>query len=188
MFDSRGQEAAPFELLIAVIVMGFVLLAGINVMDILKKEECKGTLDNQMEQIKSAIENVASGAGQRDFSFSLPECYNRGQENGDQISKLQVVHINNQRVCGAVCPGARIECLILSFTTEDHHNQKCLRISTATQFPDSADQCNDFDPDADKFEARDLIQKPLESGQYLLIRKFQLSSQTPNICAYKKVV
>ncbi|MBI2597757.1 MAG: hypothetical protein HYW50_01020 [Candidatus Diapherotrites archaeon] len=187
MFSQKGQEAAPFELLIAVVVMGFVLLAGINVMGILQLEECKGTLDSQMEKIKTAIEGIVAGEGQRDFSYSLPHCFKRSTEEDDALSKtvFEIQNVTSRQVCTAYCSGARFECMLLWFRTEDYHNAKCLRISTATNFPEESGTCNDFS--IEEFEPVDLTEGILE-GQYFLVRKFDLSSANANICAYNRVI
>ncbi|MEK6941409.1 MAG: hypothetical protein AABW85_00955 [archaeon] len=189
MFGQRGQEAAPFELLVAVVIMGFVLLAGVNVMDVLRKEECKGQLDNQLEKIKVAIESVVSGEGQKDFSFTLPTCFQRNQSRNDvQPSLLKIIDKQSRQICSAYCTGGKVECMLLWFSSQEHHNVKCLNISTVTNFPAVPGQ----EPCNDNFEgltvkARDL-KEPIEDGQYLLVRKFYLGSTSADICAYKKEV
>ncbi len=189
MFGQKGQEAAPFELLIAVVVMTFVLISGVNVMQILEQENCKGQLDNQMEKMKTAIENVASGEGQRDFSFSMPHCFSRGVENSTPISKVNIKQVNSRQICSAYCPGATFECRLLWFATEDFHSVKCLRISTVTNFPTDDSICNDF-TSLGEFTPTDLAEQNdgIAEGQYLLVRKYDPSSQNANICAYKRVI
>ncbi len=177
MIGKRGQEGAPFELLVAVVIMGFVLVAGFRVIQVLQVEECKGRLDNNMELIKTAIENVAQGEGQRSVYFSLPECYPQ------QDSMLEVKHRTEKAICSEFCPGARIECTLLTFNSPEHSNWKCLRISSATDFPQS---CEDFDES--EYEVSRWNIAPIEEGQYILVKKFNEFSQQPRICAYKKVI
>ena len=44
LLNNKGQEEAPFELLIAVIVMGFVIVMGINAIFTLNREQCQGDI------------------------------------------------------------------------------------------------------------------------------------------------
>ena len=202
MFGQKGQEAAPFELLVAVVIMGFVLLAGVNVMDILRKEQCKGDLDSQLEAIKGAIESVASGEGQKDFSFTLPSCYSRNVNETieSQKTKLFVLNRQDRNFCSQHCSGGKVECMVLWFHSLEENNVKCLsNVSTVTNFP----TCPQNDPDQpydpnicspcnDRFsgltvQAMDL-KTEIEDGQYILVKKFFLSSSSADICAYKKGV
>lgn len=184
MLSKKGQEGAPFELLVAVIVMGFVLIAGYRVIQLLQFEECRGNLDNNLEVLKTAIENVAQGEGQRTVSFDFPVCFPQ------ETSKLEVIHRTDQHTCQNLCPGARIECTILAFTTEvcesseGCSNWKCLKISSATDFP-SESVCDDFgdDYDVDQWKV-----DPIQPGQYILVKKFNEFSAQPRICVYRRQV
>jgi hypothetical protein len=55
MVNAVGQEAAPFELLIAVIVMGFVIFAGMSAMEQLWLQKCYGTTDAKLEEMKASL-------------------------------------------------------------------------------------------------------------------------------------
>ena len=68
----KGQEAAPFELLIAVILMGFVIVVGIYATQQLEKQKCFQESNKKMEELKEAMEIVSKGKGQHTFSFVLP--------------------------------------------------------------------------------------------------------------------
>ena len=178
-FSQRAQEGAPFELLVAVVVMGFVLLAGFRVIGILQLEECKGKLDSNLEELKTAIENVAHGEGQRTVAYTKPSCFPEPPD-----SKLEIIHRTETRICSEFCPGARIECTLLAFSSTDHSNWKCLNISSATDFPSSND-CHD-DLDADEYAPQQWKKDGIPEGQYILVKKFNEFSQQPRICAYRR--
>ncbi|MBI4044392.1 MAG: hypothetical protein HY392_01665 [Candidatus Diapherotrites archaeon] len=180
----RAQEGAPFELLVAVVVMGFVLLAGFRVIGILQLEECKGKLDSNLEELKTAIENVAHGEGQRTVAYTKPSCFPEPDaENKSEGSRLEIIHRTEARICSEFCSGARIECTLLAFSSIDHSNWKCLNISSATDFPSSSD-CSDFDPG--EYEAQQWKRDGILEGQYILVKKFNEFSQQPRICAYRR--
>ena len=65
MLSQKGQEAAPFELLIAVITMTFVIVVGLNAMSTLLRAQCEGKIDQNMEELKTALETVAKGEGKK---------------------------------------------------------------------------------------------------------------------------
>lgn len=187
MFGNRGQEGAPFELLVAVIVMGFVLLAGIRVLDLLQWEECKGKLDNNLELVKTAIENVSQGEGQRSVGLEVPSCF------PEKTSELRIIHRTERQVCAEYCPGSRVECTLLTFSSPDagpegYSNWKCLRVSSSLDFP-GENACTDFDvSDAGDFELTRWKNDKIESGQYILIKKFNDFTGQLRICAYKRRV
>lgn len=180
LFSQKGQESAPFELLVAVIVMGFVLLVGFNVISSLQFEECKGKLDNNLEQLKTAIENVAHGEGQRTVSFFLPFCFLQNE------SRLEIVSRTERQICQEICPGAQVQCTLLAFTSPEHNNWKCLKVSSALDFPGES-VCRDFVGD-DSFSVERWRVDLIKEGQFILVKKFSEFSSQPAICVYKRVV
>ncbi len=180
MLNQKGQESAPFELLVAIVVMGFVLLAGFRVIQILTLEECKGKLDSNLEELKTAIENVALDSGQRSISFTLPGCFPQNQ------SELKITNITERQVCSEICNGARLECMVLQFYSPEHSNWKCLRISSATDFPTNTQTCNDFP--SEEYTPNRWRYTPIDEGQYILIKKTSDLTEQPRICAYKREV
>lgn len=184
-FSQKGQEGAPFELLVAVVVMGFVLLAGFRVIGLLQLEECKGKLDSNLEDLKTAIENVAHGEGQRTVAYVKPSCFPEpNNENPHEGSRLEIIHRTETRICSEFCPGARIECTLLAFSSPDHSNWKCLNISSATDFPSSNDCQGDLPEN--EYTPQQWKKDGIAEGQYILVKKFNEFSQQPRICAYKR--
>jgi hypothetical protein len=189
MFNSRGQEAAPFELLIAVIIMTFVIVLGMNALDILAKEKCQGELDAQMEQIKTSLETVAKGqGGKATIEFRFPGCFKENE------SRLNIQLLLQQTVCSSICGGNRVDCVLLRFTNPYESNTKCLNISTQTVFGDSTicDASRISSPDIgieyeevewDSTEANQIF-----PGKYVIMKEFNQFSESPTVCVYRQKV
>jgi len=115
MLSQRGQESAPFELLIAVIVMTFVIVIGFNALSVLEEKTCEGKLNANMEEIKSAIEAVVRNKSKSNVSFELPECYS------EEESRLRIIERDELAYCSSVCGGSLAQCTVLP--ERDNHNQ-----------------------------------------------------------------
>jgi len=182
MFSQKGQESAPFELLIAVIVMTFVIVVGFNALGTLNKKTCEGNLNQNIEQIKSAIESVAKNKSKVNIGYDLPSCFNETK------TKLRIIERNDLTYCSAICGGSLAQCTVLQFSSTDpsYTEIKCLRISSATSFPEG-DPC-----DTDIFdEEYELVNWKDDSigvlpGTYTLMRQGNLVTDSPKICVYKR--
>ena len=182
MFSQKGQESAPFELLIAIIVMTFVIVVGFNALNTLNKKTCEGNLNQNIEQIKSAIESVAKNKSKINIGYDLPSCFNESD------AKLRIIERNDISYCSAICGGSLAQCTILQFssTRPSYTETKCLRISAATSFP-VGDPCNTaiFDEDYDVVDWKD-YSIGLIPGAYTLMRQGNLVTGSPKICVYKR--
>ena len=181
MLSQKGQEAAPFELLIAVITMTFVIVVGLNAMSTLLRAQCEGKIDQNMEELKTALETVAKGEGKKTVAYDMPSCFNQND------SSLRIVSRDDRATCSFHCGGLRYECTLLFFSSPDFSSIKCLNISSATDFP-SATVCHDFDDQPTEFKVKEWKKdEAIEPGQYTLIKQFHLFSPQPRICVYKRV-
>ena len=193
MFSGKGQESAPFELLIAIIVMTFVIIVGFNALNSLNKETCEGTLDQNLEQIKTAIESVVKNQSTSNVSFSLPSCFS------EQESSLRILEKNSEAYCSSVCGGSLAECTVLEFSNPHYSNIKCLRISSATNFPEG-EPCDTqiLEGGSDRYEivnwkavytGQDIEEGflgTIPEGQYTLVKQHNLFSSAPEICVYRR--
>ncbi|VVB99291.1 Uncharacterised protein [uncultured archaeon] len=179
--SERGQESAVFEVLIAVIIMSFVLVVGFNALNVLSQKVCEGKLSQNLEQIRSAIEEVVNTKNKGNVYFELPECYS------DTGSKLLIVESDSQAQCSAVCGGTVGRCTLLVFSSDKYSENKCLRVSSATTFPDG-EPCdpNILEPSG----AYELVNwkssSGISEGTYTLFKVSSLSSERPEICAFKR--
>ena len=180
----RGQESAPFELLIAIIVMTFVIVIGFNALDLLNQRTCEGTLNQNMEEIKTAIELVAKNKSKANIDFGLPNCYS------DKEAKLRIIERQESAYCSAHCGGSLEQCTVLQFSsyTPSYTQTKCLGISLGTSFPTGLPcDARALDP-PDRYEIADLKNENVgvQPGTYTLIKQSDLLSGSPQICAYRR--
>src|SRR3989344_4658042 len=136
MFSQRGQESAPFELLIAMILVAFVILVGFNALNRLNFEICKGNVNSDLEQIRTAIETVVKNKSQSQASFELPSCFKEDE------SKLRILCSEDPAYCSAYCGGGVQSCKVLTFYNPEFSDTKCLRVSQVTTFPSDDPPCN----------------------------------------------
>ena len=74
--DKKGQADTVFEVLIAVILLGFVLVAGTLAMSSLSNTKCSKSIDLAMSGIKLTIEKAsASTLISTDFLLDVPYCF-----------------------------------------------------------------------------------------------------------------
>ena len=93
----KGQEEAPFELLVAVIVMGFVLFVGMQAMMQLQLSECTGRTERTLESLKTSIETVATEKGKQNIAFRLPGCFRESEQ------EIRVRQISDRQSCMHFC-------------------------------------------------------------------------------------
>lgn len=179
MFNQKGQEAAVFELLIAIIVMGFVIVVGFNALSTLEEKTCQGTLNQNLEELRTAIETVVKNKSKVNVSYRLPNCF------PEKETTLRIVERDSAVFCNAVCEGSVKECTVLSFTSPEYSESKCLRISSATNFPD-ASTCNKEILEGNYDVVQWKQKQGIVPGDYTLIRQSGLVSKSPVVCVYRR--
>lgn len=179
MFSEKGQESAVFEVLIAVIIMSFVIVVGFNALDTLNRKVCEGQMNQNLEEMRTSLEEVVNTKNKANVSFSLPNCYPEGK------SKLRIVETDSQAQCSALCGGSVARCIILVFSAPTYSDSKCLRISSATTFPESCDP-NILEPrgEYELTNWRDV--DGIAEGTYALFKVSSLTSERPEICAFRR--
>ncbi len=131
MLSKKGQESAPFELLIAVIIMGFVIFFGLQALTQINKEQCSGKLNRNLEEFRIELEDVVQNNSVGKINFDLPSCY-KGQE-------VKINKYNNSRICSAYCGIGRELCVVLELWTADGlTDRRCLNVSYNIDFEGSA--------------------------------------------------
>lgn len=190
---SKGQEAAPFELLVAVIVMTFVIVVGLNAMNTLLKEKCQGEIESQMEGIKTAIETVAKGQGKANAYFEMPSCYRPSNDlsclpstTDPDGAKLCIVQRQDETTCSFHCGGVRTQCTLLLFTSPQFNLMKCLHISPNTSFP-TGSTCDPLSLGVKgEWGTAQWDTGTIQGGQYTLINEFTTASTRPIVCVYRR--
>lgn len=177
----RGQESAPFELLVAVIIMTFVILLGYRALDQVSEIKCKGEVEGELEKLKTTLENIVKQKGKENLNLFLPSC------SPDKETKVLIKGFEDERICAAFCGGSRRSCSLLSFSSPKFTLNKCLRISINTTFG-SGDTCSGQEvSDPADFEPRDFkADQGIDNGNYILVSKFDLTGSYPIVCAYRR--
>lgn len=174
-FNQKGQEEAPFELLVAVIIMGFVLFVGMQAMAQLQLNECTGRTEKTLENMKTAIETVATERGKQNINFRLPGCFK------EEKQELIVKQISDKQSCMYFCKQIAERCTVLYYDAEEIAPiVKCLSISYLTTFPSAGTLCNAIDDYALQDFYNDIPQ-----GNYILISRPNPTTQVPTVCAYR---
>ncbi len=178
--DEKGQEEAPFELLVAVVIMGFVLVAGYMAMQDIQDKVCRQKINKLSEDFRAALEEVVIKKGSVDTIVDFPnDCYS------DEDEDFFVVHVDNEYLCENFCSGIMKNCVLLSYTNPDFGFRKCLSIPAQTNYPSQSNPgpCP-IDGQFEKFVLQDLSED-IPQGRYMLLNK-SITGGIPTICAYKK--
>jgi hypothetical protein len=187
---NRGQMSAPFELFVAVIIMGFVIIIGSQMLSTVNREVCLNNIDKQLSDFKTNIENTANHKNSIKFYFDNPnDCFN------EKIAKINIQHERkNPRLCSLICGQATDDCYFLSFIiskegADNISKQKCLSISRFSTFltAAAASECdpNDLGEGYDGYNAID-PQFSLPIGNYILRNVSSPGEPYPKICTFYK--
>lgn len=176
--NKRGQEEAPFELLVAVIMMGFVLIVGLSAWTYVSKVQCEQSIGAKLEDLKDSIELVAGKRGTKELSFTLPECYNEAKHS------VRLDPSYDPLVCSSVCGGSQGSCVILKLAAEDLSVPwNCVVVAPTINFPLAADVCEPMSG----YNLVDLKgADSIPTGYYKLVSAY-IESDVPYVCAYRKV-
>ncbi len=178
MIGQRGQEAAPFELLIAVIIMGFVIFVGLRAMDQLNREKCFNETNAKLEEMKTKLETVVTERSPQQINFNLSPCFNPEEET------VRIKDFSEPSLCAQYCGAARNLCTLLQYYYSGSGSfsiRKCLNISPDSVFPAIIGRCLG----KGGYELVDFRNKVVQ-GNYLLVNKTSVTSTFPTICAYRK--
>ncbi|MFH1587114.1 MAG: hypothetical protein ABID38_04615 [Candidatus Diapherotrites archaeon] len=192
MLDSKGQESAPFVVMISVIIMVFVLAIGLLAMEEFGKTQCELEMHNTLSNLKFAIENSAKGLENPDVEYKLPSCYNPNPNE----SKLVIEYVDEEIICSHYCGGSSTQCNLLRFHNQEYYGvgTVCLKINPTTTFPDGA-PCDDgtvpIDGDDAKYEIPEGSwenKNVITEGRYTLVNRFNVYGSSPIVCVYRKKV
>ncbi|MEK6970663.1 MAG: hypothetical protein AABW68_03120 [archaeon] len=192
-YNQRAQESAPFELLIAVILMGFVLFAGYQAISRLQEQTCANTINAQLEGMSRNLQNVATGKGTAQFSFLFGECSAKINdcENFSTLSQstdvecVRLLDSTDPNICSSFCSSARSICTLLQYKSTRDTITKCVEISPSTDFPaEDSQQCPSRQEDG--WFLQPLDETTIQQGTYSLLKVSDLTASVPIVCAYLK--
>lgn len=186
--NNKGQASAPFELLVAVVIMSFVMVVGYVVLENVNTQVCLNSVDREMTEFKLAIEDSVTRMSSTPLTFR-PE----GSCFSSKKSKLQIYNEETRSVCAAVCGFAADKCYIMKFSSElpGSTKRKCLNLPSFTSFQDNeSGMCNDDTlVQGSGYSAIDpTVEGQFLAGSYVIRNISPAGHPFPLICVYYKSV
>ncbi len=187
MLSQRGQEEAPFELLIAVIIMAFVIFIGLQAMNFVQIEQCKAQINKSATELINKVQQVSNSGNAVSLVFDPPECFTKPKPSDGEEMRFEI--INNPLHCGRLCGSASDKCFVFSYNSAEFSNELCLKdVSPQTVFYTDY-PCNETDPDGDgkdEYIAVDM-KVGIPRGAYEFVSKTGTIEDFPKICAYRRI-
>jgi len=185
----KGQESAPFELLIAVIVMAFVMLFGYRAIEEMQRAECKALINQELEKMRTAVENTTNQGSLEMIVFSVPACFKDG--------KVRLDTLRNKVVCSQICKEGRDQCMSLDYWGRGYTKRVCVNIPMHTEFEGTASggmgtYCDDRRSETTgspiSYELKPFTDEDVgvPNGTYELMNRTPPGWSKPVVCAYKK--
>jgi len=182
--SAKGQESAPFELLIAVIIMTFVMMFGYMAMEDYHEMQCKAGINQELERMRDGIESTVNQGSVSKVEFKIEQCF--------KDSRVVLNTVSNRSVCSRICQEGRQECVSLDFWSGGHNRRVCVNIPLHTQFEGTADfgpgtYCSDKRADTISYElvpiGNDEVGVP--NGSYMFVDRTPPGWSKPIVCAYR---
>ena len=183
MVNRAAQSSAPFEVLVSVVIMGFVLVMGYQAVTTFYEEQCKSQIRDTAQDLKAKITEAVSG-NSVSLKFFPPQCFS--DEN-----KMFLKVITSRQICTSQCNESIEECLLFTYRSSDFSYDLCLdKVPTITNFLTSSGGCADLDGfstvdfrNPDPAGDDDIIPR----GIYNLQNRTGSAETVPKICAYRKI-
>ncbi len=184
--SSKAQMSAPFELLVAVIIMTFVVIIGTQMLELSQKQVCLSSVDREISKFVINLQNSANNRSVVKFEFRPDNCYNESKT----VSKIFL--FSDSHSCASRCGLSGIEsCFVFVFNSADipdGFRQKCIAIPAYTTFLGVDDKCDT----TGEFSGY-LPINPLADGSSIIlpgsyvIKNVASAAQTyPELCVYVK--
>ncbi len=178
---SKGQEEAPFQLLVAVILMTFVIIVGLKAMEQAEQERCFNDTDSAMDKFVSALQQTTNNKSPSNIVFNPPGCA--------KDEKFLIKKIDDSRICSNVCLGSTSSCVVLRYSTTEVSKipDKCINVDYSTEFRAYPENSECVDLTDDKFEGTDILSgEGLEKGVFQFFYYDNPSITYPIVCTYVK--
>lgn len=189
MLSQKAQEAAPFQLLVVIVLLGFVMIMGLFVLTRSNDQQCAEQAKKLLERTRQDLESLIKQDELKRMTIDVPQC-------GEGKKELSIRLEQDRKICSLYCIGANERCVLLVFSSEELSQATCLRIPPTTQFRDIV-VCENEKPDLIKEQrfvavpigfARTVNGETinaLEAGEYFFTQKTSFETGSPQVCAYK---
>ncbi|MDD5163664.1 MAG: hypothetical protein PHD95_05665 [Candidatus ainarchaeum sp.] len=171
----KGQEEAPFELLIAVIIMGFVLFIGLKAMTTLDEQRCSQQTEQKLEDLKTKLEIVINQKSPQFLDFRA-DCYDPKDET------IKISYSERPQVCADYCSSGASICRLLEYSNSKKgvYFKKCLNINPNTVF--SSPDCPDLQASEKKILLEEFVD--IVPRGVIYFNNKETSASFPTVCAY----
>ncbi len=181
--EPKAQASAVFEVLIGVIIMGFVLFFGYQALATMSKERCANEIASEMADFARAIERTVHQRYANEVDFWPPSCFKNAE--------IKLSTIQSKAVCSSICQEGKSECVVLDFFSPDYVHRECVDIPLKTAFSTTLGAIGSGgceDKEDEKYFLVDLYSEPggIPAGHYLLVNTTPPGNAFPVICAYVK--
>jgi hypothetical protein len=184
--NNKAQVSSPFELLVAIIIMSFVVIIGAQMLENVHEQECSASIKSELNIFAQKLKDTSEYRTSNKFEFRLNKkaCFNENQ------AIIKIEKYDDSKKCGYVCGRATNSCFVLIFHAADlpgSFSDVCLNLPIYTSFV-GTDDCPSDDPsvaDYDAIKPTDIGQT-LKSGSYVLKNIAPAGKTYPVICTYRK--
>lgn len=198
--NQKGQESAPFELLVAVIIMGFVMFVGMYAMANLQREQCYNETLKTIQDFSRTLEEVATTPGHiKNYNLAFPAGCGAGPKREVMIGtrlvpteQLLLRTWSNPEYCANQCGSSGSLCVMLHYSPFERQGiTKCINIPPDTWFPPQESVgtpggCTDKLNHTTAYRLV-TVRSDIPEGYYLFQNISSPNSTNPVICAYRRV-
>ena len=186
-YNKRGQVSAPFEVLVAVVLMGFVIVAGSFALSNLSQNVCIGNKRADLSNFKEALRDVVLGSDLviRNINFQTKACFN------ERFESIQLNTYSDPSRCTAYCGGGTT-CMLLEYIYEDTDkfirmqpiDPICMDLTTSIEFGIDS-EC--LDTEETLWEAIDPSRTSIRPGVYKAFKhSTTIGTGVQKICLLRK--
>lgn len=188
--SNKAQASAPFEVLVAVILMGFVIMAGTWALINLNQSVCVGNKKQSMSEIKGLIEDVVLGSdlAEKNVKFDIQPCFN------EKFEKITIKTYSNETLCNAFCNSGDT-CTLMEYVYDDNKTRKvpippmCFNLPTSINYANIG-SCVISEDEQENWTVmtNTTLSSNLTSGSYKIFMKSPTASDNVReLCFLKKV-
>lgn len=180
--NQKGQSGAPFELLVAVIIMAFVIIIGAQVINSTNEKVCENNVHKSVLEFKGFLEDTVNRKSVNKFIFYPDDpCF----EVSKAVTKIEKLF--DEKSCLANCGQPLSSCWVISFNsveerTKSIYYRTCVNLPVYTTFLGTSGDCFE-----EGFVAVNVLEK-IPFGQYTLkyYAEEDDTSSVPKICVMHK--
>ena len=181
--NSRAQAAAPFELLVAIIIMTFVIIIGSQMLGQVNTQICLNHVGSEMSDFVNYLEETSNKKTTNTFRFN-PEtiCFDQSEH------QMKIVREQDSKTCSNKCGIPQDTCYVMIFHTSDvagGYKETCINLPVYTNFETDELACPTTSAELSGYIPIVPSQK-IPFGNYVLKNISKVGETWPNICFYHK--